>query len=146
MVGKLPAERLAFHVLHGHEDNLVDLVHLVNAGNVGMCDSCRSLRLAQEPATPFRVFREVGGEDLQRHLAAQPRVLGLVNDTHPAFAELPEDLVVRESATDLYRTRPQGSGYVGGIEGIRGVVFAHASPLRSGLGGRIWDSITCPEA
>ena len=41
-----------------------------------------------------------GGEQLQRHLALQPRVVGEVDDTHPAPAEQPLDPVAGELRAD----------------------------------------------
>ena len=41
------------------------------------------------------VARELGRQELEGHDALELRVLGLVDDPHPALAELLENLVVR---------------------------------------------------
>ena len=51
-----------------------------------------SPRLALEALQHGRVARQLGREELERHAAPEPRVLGLVDDPHAAGAELPPHL------------------------------------------------------
>src|SRR5262249_19911277 len=50
-------------------------------------------RLPLEALQGLRVLREFLGQELQRDLPPQPRVLGAVDDPHPASAELLDDAV-----------------------------------------------------
>ena len=54
------------------------------------------LRLLLEAAKPVRVLRERRGQDLDRDLAPEPRILRPVDLTHPSGADLAEDLVGAE--------------------------------------------------
>ena len=56
----------------------------------------RRLRLAAEPLQGQAVVRNLAGQDLERHPAAQADLLGLVDDPHPAPADLAEDAVVAQ--------------------------------------------------
>ena len=60
---------------------------LVDGQDVGMVERGRGLRLAQEPARSRGFARLLGAHDLEGSQAAQPRVPGLVDDTHAALAE-----------------------------------------------------------
>jgi alkylation response protein AidB-like acyl-CoA dehydrogenase len=48
----------------------------------------------------FLVPQKMRRQKLQRHRAVKLRILGLVDDTHPAFAELLGDAVVRDGLAD----------------------------------------------
>ena len=41
----------------------------------------------------FLIIEEFRLEDLDRHVAVQQNVSGLVYDGHPAFANLPQDII-----------------------------------------------------
>jgi hypothetical protein len=56
--------------------------------------------LALEQFHRARVLRHLGGKELQRDAAAEAQVLRLVNDAHPAAAQLLEDAVVGDDAAD----------------------------------------------
>src|SRR4029453_6438873 len=76
-------------------------------GGGGLC-------LALETLARRRIVEVRLGQDLQRDLAAQADVLGLVDDTHPASAELIDDAVVRDGLADHLR------GTLAGREGWSG--------------------------
>jgi hypothetical protein len=62
---------------------------------------CRSrLRFALESLERNGIVRSFRGEEFQRNGPAEPSVFGLVDDTHPATAQLFEDAVVRNGFTD----------------------------------------------
>ena len=46
---------------------------------------------------------KAGLHELERHLAAEGRIFGQVNFSHPAFAEERQNLVFREQLPDLQR-------------------------------------------
>ena len=43
-----------------------------------------------------RICRHIGGQDLERHFPSEPGVAGLIDLTHPAFAEQFQDFVMPE--------------------------------------------------
>ncbi len=61
-----------------------------------MRDGCCRPGLSQESEVSLLVTHEVGRENLQRHRPAQIGVLGAVDYTHPAFADLGEAAEVGE--------------------------------------------------
>ena len=65
------------------------------------------LRLLLEAAQAIGVLRERRGQDLDRDLAPEPRILRAVDLAHAAGADLAEDLVGAE-----LRTGRQGHGYL----------------------------------
>ncbi len=54
----------------------------------------------EEALAGFCVFEKMRRQKLQRDRALQLRVLGLVDDPHPAQAEFGEDLVVADGGAD----------------------------------------------
>ena len=58
------------------------------------------LRFAPETFQRLRVFGDFVGQEFERDKATEPCVLGLVDDTHPAAAELLDDAVVRDGLAD----------------------------------------------
>src|ERR1019366_3085482 len=62
-----------------------------------MVERGQKLRLAPEARHAVRVAREGLGQHLDRHLAAEPRVLRAINLAHPALPERSEDFVWPES-------------------------------------------------
>src|SRR6266851_6770636 len=68
-----------------------------------MVESRRSASFPAKAFESLRVLREILREKLQSDKATEFRVLGLVNYTHPATAELLDDAVVRDGLTDHLR-------------------------------------------
>ncbi len=52
-----------------------------------------------QPRDPLGVVGKTGRKELERHPAAEPRVLGQVDLAHPAGTELAQHLVVAEELT-----------------------------------------------
>jgi hypothetical protein len=65
-----------------------------------MIEGRRSLRLPLEPRQGLSVFDDVIGQKLQGHKSVEGYVLGLVDNTHSATAELLDDPVVRDGLAD----------------------------------------------
>ena len=61
-------------------------------------EAARASRLKR--STAWRVPGQLVRQELERHLAAEARVFGLVDDAHAAAADLLEDPVVREGLAD----------------------------------------------
>ena len=72
------------------------LADVVDGADVGMVQRGSGARLALKAAEGLRVARDVVREELQRHETMEADVLGLVDDAHPAGAQLLEDAVVGE--------------------------------------------------
>ena len=90
-------QRATLHQLHRDEDRVTVLAHLVDRGDRRVAHGRRRLRLAQEALAPPRVADEIGRQHLQGDGPAQVLVLGLVDEAHPALADLGQDAEVREA-------------------------------------------------
>ena len=93
-------DRLALDHLHHDEQTLRLLVEVVDLGDRRVVDRARGLGLLEEARLPIGVLRELGGQDLEGHRAAELRVPGSVDHPHAALAELLLDLVVLEGLPD----------------------------------------------
>src|SRR5215467_9002733 len=91
---------LAVQEFHGDERLRLMLSNFVNGANVRMvqCRSCSCF--APEAFESLRVVGKMFREELQRDKAAEICVLGLINHTHSATAELFENAVVRDRLTN----------------------------------------------
>ena len=78
-------------VLHREEEMSVGIADIVNAADVGMGDLPRYAYLIVKLGEAMRIGRECGREKLQRDRMAEPQILGLIDDTHAAASELPDD-------------------------------------------------------
>src|SRR5690606_23645529 len=80
---------------HGYEEiALSGLTYLVNRADVRVVQGGGGLCLEYEsPACNSRSV-PVGGQELERHVAAEPDVTGAVHDSHPALAQLAQEGVV----------------------------------------------------
>ena len=93
-------QRLALEQLHRDEVLALVLVDLVDRADAGVVERRGGARLALEALERGRVLRHLRGQELQRDVAAELRVLGLVDDAHAAAAELRSDPVVRDGLAD----------------------------------------------
>jgi hypothetical protein len=103
------AEAAAHHALHRDERVLVVLAVLVDRDDARVVEVAGRLRLALEALERvLGVLRvEVAlADDLQRDVAADHRVVALVDDAHPAPAELADDLVLADARGALHRPTP----------------------------------------
>ena len=79
------------------------LPDLVDRADIGMVESGGGVRLALETGQSLGVLGDVIGKKLQGDKAVQGYVLGLVDHTHPAAAQLLDDAVVRDGLADHLR-------------------------------------------
>src|SRR5437868_5873369 len=69
---------------------------VIDLHDIRMVNPGRSLRLGAKPCSVQGTGVRTGEDDLQRHQTIQALLSGLVNDTHPATAQLAKNLVTRE--------------------------------------------------
>ena len=81
-------------VAHRDVELAVGLTGLVDRDHVRVVDRRGELRLGQEPLAESCVLRERGHQELEGDVALQAKVLGQVDDAHPAPAEDSLDPVV----------------------------------------------------
>src|SRR6185437_6431577 len=93
-------ERHSIQKLHGDERLAVLFVDLVNRTNIGMVQRRSRLRLPLKSGEGLRVSGYFIGQKLEGDKSMQPRVLGLVDNTHPAASELLDNAVVRHDLAD----------------------------------------------
>jgi hypothetical protein len=86
------------------------LADVVNRADVGMVESRGRLRFPLETGEGLRVSSHLIGQELQGHEAMQSRVLGLIDHTHAATAELLHDAVVRDGLADQFDGTPSFGG------------------------------------
>ena len=90
------AQRAPFDQLHREVRDAVRLADIVDGDDVGVGQSGGGARFLLEAAARFGVD-EVGGQDLERHVAAQPRVARAVHLAHAADADRIDDFVRSET-------------------------------------------------
>ncbi len=93
-------QRLAVEVLHGDERLAIGFANVVDGADTRMIQRGRRLRLALKSRQCLLVFRHGLRQELQCDETAQPRVLGFIDDTHPATAEFLDDAVMRIHVID----------------------------------------------
>ena len=94
------AQALAFDESHRDEQLAVVLVNLVDGADVGVIEGGDGASLVDEARLVLLVLQRVGPEEFQGDRTPQPGVLGLVNHTHAAFAQLFGDSVVGDDSAD----------------------------------------------
>ena len=92
---------------HRQEGGAVDLAGLVERDDVGVVDRGREVRLALEARPEVGVLRQLVGQQLEGHLAAQLALLGEVDDAHAAAAQDPLDAIRPEVGAEA-RVGPGG--------------------------------------
>ena len=93
-------ERLSLQQLHGDEVLTVRFVDLINRADVRMIERGGSEGFPLKSFTGGRIVLHLSGQELQRDMAMQLEVFGLVDHTHPAATELREDAIVRDGLAD----------------------------------------------
>ena len=104
------AKRLAVDELGDEERLAVHLVDVVDRQDRGMVQRRGGLGFLREAPQPFGVAGERGGQDLDGHLATEPRVVGRVDLAHAAFAEEADNAVLLQR-----RTRLEAHGHAEGL-------------------------------
>jgi hypothetical protein len=97
---------LSVQVFHDDESLAVLLVDLVDGADIGMVEGGSGSCFAPEALQRLMVFGYVVRKELERDKAAQFDVLGFIDHTHTAAAELLNDAVVRDSLADHEQAVP----------------------------------------
>jgi hypothetical protein len=98
-------QRTAGDELHHHEDFVVGGFDVVDGRDVGMVERGGRLRFLNEALLVIGVANVGGVEEFERDRALESGVNRFVDDAHAAFAELLDNSVVRDRATDHERLR-----------------------------------------
>ncbi len=93
-------ERVPFQQLHGDEGLAFKLIYVMNGADVGVIERGSGLSFAAETLQGLMIFRHSLGQEFKRYETVQPRVLGLIDDTHATATELLDDAVVRDGRAD----------------------------------------------
>ena len=101
-------QALAGDVLHDDEVDPVRRLDLVDGDDVRMVEGGGGTRLLDEAQSSVLVRHPLGGQDLDRDLAAESCVAGAVDLAHPSRAQQGEDLVGPELRAGRER-HPWGS-------------------------------------
>ena len=140
--GEASGERLALVVRHRDERLAVVVADFVDRGDVRVIERAGGARLPQQAGGGVRMADGVRGQELQRNPALEVRVLGKIDRTHPAGADVAEDPVVGDGGADHAReillpsTRPSSSNNVTGerADSLAGILDA-ANPRSVGCVG-----------
>jgi len=119
-------EGFSDNTLHRNEINTVGLPDVVDCDDVRVIQRRRGLRFLHEATLSLRISDLVRWQDLDSNKAIKMGVPGLVNQTHPTFAELFDDPVVRdglaEQKGEALRPRANMLGVrKGQVNGTRGL-------------------------
>ena len=85
---------LPFQQLHDDEGAAIKLGDVVNCADVRVIQSGSSARLSLKTAERQWVMSDPIRQELERHEAVQAGILGFVNHTHSATAQLLDDAVM----------------------------------------------------
>jgi hypothetical protein len=97
-------QRDAFHELHGDKHLAVLLANLVDRADVGMIQRRGCARLSPKTFHCLWDLGQILRKKLKRDKPAKGRVFGLVDNTHPAAAQLFNDAVARDGLADHWKT------------------------------------------
>ena len=90
----------AFQLLHDDERTTFVVLDVMNDADAGMIQLRGGAGLAHEAVERFAVIGQIVRDELQGDVAAEPRVLRLVNHAHAAAAKLPHNAVVGNCLAD----------------------------------------------
>jgi hypothetical protein len=85
---------------HGEEETAIGFDDIVNRTDVGVIERAGEASFAAESLDGLLAVRRFFGEELQSYGAAQARVFGFEDITHPAAADLLDDAIVGDGSTD----------------------------------------------
>jgi len=108
-------QALALDELHREEARAPCLLDGEDRHDAGMVERRERTRLALESRQAFGVARDLLGQDLDRHVAPEPRIARAIDLAHPPRAQRRQDLVGAEPGSSRERHE-------------LGVILARAAP------------------
>ena len=93
-------ERLTLQQFHRDEGSPIGIVNLVDGADVRVVQRGRGLGFPLKTAEGLCVLGELVGKKLQGNLATELQVFRLVDNTHPAAAQLLHNVIVRDGLAD----------------------------------------------
>src|SRR6185437_1489574 len=91
-------ERLTLEQFHGDKRPAFELTYVIDGADVRMIERGRGARFASESFDRLGIVRDIVGEEFQRNVSAEARVLGFVDHAHSAATQLFHDAIVRDVA------------------------------------------------
>jgi hypothetical protein len=88
---------LALDEFHDERTDAVGFFETVDVGDVGMIQRGERLGFLSEPRQPIRIAGEGVGQNLQRYVTIQLRVVGAIHLAHAPFADLGRDFIDAEA-------------------------------------------------
>ena len=99
----LVAQRAAVDELRGDVERAVDFLERVHGADTWMRQPRGRARFPSQPLALPWIAEQMGSQDFQRHLAAQPRVRREIDATHAATSELANDRVTADRGSRRQR-------------------------------------------
>jgi len=99
-IADLVLQRHAVQILHDDERLTILLIHFMDRANVRMIQRGSRLCLALKAGEGLCVFGYIIRQEFESDEAMQFYILGFINHTHPASAQLLDDAVVRNRLPD----------------------------------------------
>ncbi len=93
-------ERVAVDELEHERRGAVDRLEAIDRGNLRMIQRRQQPRLAIEAGAPLGIGREQRRQHLDRHIAAEGRIVRAIHLAHAAGAEQPDDAIRTELPAD----------------------------------------------
>ena len=103
--GEQLAERLALDELHRDVGQRARGADLIDRDDVRMVERRHRARFLLESPDAIRLGGQRLGQDLQRHVPVEPSIVGAIDLTHPAGAQVAAHLVVAEVPADEVAAR-----------------------------------------
>ena len=126
--------------LHRNEGLEVLLSDVIDSADVGMVESRSGLGFTPEALQRLLVLSHVLRKKLQGNKTVEPRVLGLINHTHPATTKLLKDAVVGDGLADHWRWR-RNSGAMLGVVRRRSQRWAGTRRNTVGLTSQLMETV-----
>ena len=98
-------ETLPVDELHDEKSGAADILDREQRDDVWMIEACHHARFVLEAREPIGIGSHVGGQDLERHVAAETRVARAVDLAHSTRAERRDDVISAQASSGRERHR-----------------------------------------
>ena len=113
----------AVHELHEEVEQVIPLAEVEDGDDVGMLEPCQGLRFTLEAQGEVGVMLRGAGEDLERHIAIEPGLPGVIHGTHASSSEQANDFQIGEEVLQLLRLSRRTPGAE--EDGAVGIIGRH---------------------